>query len=204
MRSYLELITEWETFLKELPEGSLEDFAHFLLRPAEKANSVDIDPSLKEYFDKNTEQYNYQDHNSEASFLIWRLNKFLKNYTKSVFDTLQLNNQDEFAVLAHVDYLKECTKKTAVQDNLIDMSTGIDMIKRLINRGLLIDRPNPSDKRERLVRLSDKGRELLYKTYEGFNHVQNILVSMSVEEKSQFVSTLKKLDVYHTRHQSKE
>lgn len=196
MRSYIELIEKWEDFLRSNEDGSLADFGNFLIANANEDSSQKSD--LENYFNSNDDDFGYSDSNSEASYLIWRLNKFAKGYVKELFDKLDITNQDEFAILAHVDYLKECSKKIAITDNLIEISTGIDIIKRLVKKGYLSERQNPNDKRENLIRLSKKGKEKLTAIYTGFTTVPDILISITQEEKHKLVEILKKLDKAHT------
>jgi DNA-binding MarR family transcriptional regulator len=198
MRSYIELITHWETFLEASPTGSLEDFGHWLVSKTTQSKPS-LEPDLQVYFDANTQNNDYSPANSEAAYLIWRLSKFVKRYTKLAFTDLDIINQDEFAILAHVEYLKECTKRVAVDDNLIEMSSGIDMIGRMVKRGLLIERANPTDKREKLISLTTEGATLLGKIYQAFSNIPDILVDMSDEQKWALVEKLKSLDDYHTR-----
>ncbi|MFM2267697.1 MAG: hypothetical protein RL757_1138 [Bacteroidota bacterium] len=204
MRSYIEIITNWESFLAQSPDGSLEDFAQWLLATSNqqktRANST-LEGDLQQYFDNNTSEYSYTAANSEAAYLIGRLNKFIKRYTKPLFSDLGITNQDEFAILAHVDYLKESIKKTIIEDNLIDMSSGIDMMNRLLKRKWLIERTNPLDKREKLVSLTPEGKAVLLNIYKGLATIPDILVDMSDAQKNIFVQRLKDLDDFHTKHQ---
>jgi DNA-binding MarR family transcriptional regulator len=204
MRSYIDIITHWELFLSKSPMGSLDEFAHWLIENNQEKKEplkTAFDSDLQDYFDKNTSEYGYSDANSEAAYLIWRLSKFIKRYTKPLFLDLGINNQDEFAILAHVDYLQESSKKKLVEDNLIDMSSGIDMIGRLIKKGWLIERSNPVDKREKLINLTPMGAKLLQDVYIGFATIPDILVDMTDEQKIFFVERLKKLDDFHTFNQ---
>ena len=199
MRSYIEVIKIWESFLSKNAEGSIEEFGEYILEsfskvPKEKGSN-DL---LERYFKQTNKEHDYSDYNSEASYLIWRINKFSKGYVKELFDRLEINSHDEFAILSHVDYLTECRKKTAVKENLIDMSTGIDIIRRLINKGFLLERKNPDDKRENLIQLSKKGKKKLTQIYNGFSSVQDILTQITSEEKKELVRILKKLDLVHT------
>ena len=196
MRSYLELIEKWEDFLKSNKNGSLSEFGDFLIAKT-KSDSKNKN-ELEDYFRSNDNDFGYSDSNSEASYLIWRLNKFSKGYIKELFDKLDITNQDEFAILSHVDYLKECSKKVAITDNLVEISTGIDIIKRLVKKGYLCERQNPNDKRENLIRLTNQGKEKLTAIYIGFTTVPDILINITQEEKLKLVEILKKLDKAHT------
>ncbi|MBC8044357.1 MAG: winged helix-turn-helix transcriptional regulator [Rhizobacter sp.] len=193
------VIQKWEKYLSAGGEASLEGFARWLLEGSkEKKMSLD-DGALQTYFDRQTNDLGYSPLNSEASFLLWRLNKFLKQFTKTLFQDAGLNNQDEFAILSHVDYKSECTKKLAIEENLIDLTTGVEIIKRLVSRGFLKEKINKHDKRERLISLTPKGKKTLQDIYKGFSGVQDVLVDLNAEERERLVHTLKNLDTVHTK-----
>jgi DNA-binding MarR family transcriptional regulator len=200
MRSYIELIEAWEGFLSEQPEGSLADFGTWLTSrfavSEEPVFSEDVQTSA--YVTKQRATFGYSVSNARAPQLIWKLNKILRHYSKPIFDAVELNNHDEFAILTQIHLKEECSKKEAIAANLIDRSTGIDMIKRLIKRGLVLDRVDPNDGRARLVRLSEAGEGLLYQIYQGFADIPELLVDMSSEQQAQFVATLQRLERWHS------
>ncbi|GBF49419.1 possible transcriptional regulator, MarR family [Leptospira ryugenii] len=80
---------------------------------------------------------------SEPTFLVWRLGKFIRLLVKPVLSSNGLFGVDDFAILSHIDYLKSCSKMEAIETNIIDNSTGIEIIKRLIQQKLIIEKDNP-------------------------------------------------------------
>ncbi len=190
--SYIPLIEAWETFSLNNDNDKLSDFGHWLI----EKKSEDI--GLENYFNSNNAEYNFSSQNSEASFLIWRLSKFIRHYVKPILTENGLSGQDDFAILAHIDYLKTCSKKEAVEANIIETSTGIEIIKRLVKQKLILENENKEDKRQKLISLTKKGQELLREIYIGFSGIQDVLVEMGKDERMFLISVLKKLDSFHT------
>lgn len=201
--SYLPLIDEWEKFLTESNTDSLEHFAVWLLREKQnertKTNAFQ-NKEMAAYFDQKNEENNYSFLSSEASFLLWKLNKYLRFYTKNLFAETGLNSQDEFAILAHIDNKKVCTKKVAIEENLIDLTTGTEIIKRLVKKKLLNEKLNPADKREKLVSITPQGGLILGSIYQGFSQIQDVLANLDVTEREILVGFLKNLDSFHSKN----
>lgn len=197
--SYIPLIEAWETFVQTSDKNSLLDFGHWLVenRSPEKLNTTN-DNELENYFNANNAEYNLSLQSSEASFLIWRLSKFIRHYVKPILTEKGLSSQDDFAILAHIDYLKTCSKKEAVDANIIEPTTGIEIIKRLVKQKLIIEKENEEDKRQKLISLSTKGQELLRSIYIGFSGIQDVLADMEKDERKILISVLKRLDTFHT------
>ncbi len=199
MTSYLPLIEKWETYLQEGGTESLEHFAVWLLqhKRGERQTGDSLnDPALQAYFDQNAnESFGYLA--SEAAFLIGRLFKYLRHYTRPILLAAGLSSQDEFGILAHADLVGECTKKSAIEDNLMDTTTGIDAIRRLVTKGLLQEKVNENDRRERLISITPAGKAVLLQLFQGFAGIQDVLADLSGEERQQLVIFLKSLDGFH-------
>ncbi len=133
--SYIPLITLWEEYIASTENADVEHFALWVLEKRRSSETVqDTQISLEEYFDRQTASHYYSQRSSEAAFMLWRLSKFVRFYTRPVLLEHGLASQDDFAILAHVDYRKNCSKKEAIEANIIDLTTGIEIIKRLIKQ----------------------------------------------------------------------
>jgi len=200
MRSYIELIETWEQFLEKQPKGSLEDFAQWILQRDVSLAMAEDAAAVYEgsYEGEQQSTYGYSTANTKAPYLLWRMSKILKAYSKPVFELEGLKSQEEFAILSHVHMVGECAKKEAIEAYLIDGSTGIDMIKRLIKRGFLTDRVSPQDRRARLIQLSEAGEALLKRVYQRMVTMPEVLVDMTQKEQEAFIQQLEQLDETHT------
>lgn len=202
MPSYLPLIAQWETYLAEGEAESLEHFALWILKNRQQSRQAGPalpDPDLQGYFDQNTAADGFGYLGSEAAYMIGRLYKFVRLYTKPVFQAAGLGSSDEFGILAHVDRCGECTKKSAIEDNLMDTTTGIDAIRRMIKKGLLEEKINEQDRRERLISITPAGKDALTKTYGGLASTQDVLADLGSEERQQLVNLLRTLDEFHSK-----
>ena len=205
MPSYLPLVDAYERFLASDPTGDLRAFGAYLSTESEhgadagEADGGTLAPHVQDYFDANREAYGYSTSDPEASYLIYRLAKFLRRYTKPVLAELGLASQDEFSMLAYLDHEGETAKRQLAEANLIDVSTGVDAVRRLLKRGLLAERANEADRRERLVSLTPAGKALLARAYRSFASVPDLLVGIDPPGAERLVRTLKRLDAEHTR-----
>ncbi len=197
--SYLPLITEWENYMEISKKADIEDFAYWLLKKEKKEIRND-EKALDLYFDGNTEEHNYSYKSSEAAFLLWRLGKFIRYYTKPILLENGLASQDDFAILSHIDYKKSCSKREAIEANIIESTTGIEIIKRLIKQGLVSEKLNNDDKRQKIIALTKLGKEKLYSIYVGFSKIQDVMAEMNVEQRENLIQTLKSLDSFHTKN----
>lgn len=198
--SYKPLIDKWEEFLLEDQNASVENFARWILGKSKSDEPPNLnDSDLQRHFDMNNEIHGFAYLGPEASFLIWKLYKFLRLYTKEVFRRTGLSGHDEFAVLAHVEFKEGCTKKTAIEENMIDLTTGIAIVNRLVSKRLLREKTNPRDRREKILSLTAKGRTTLQKVYEGLAATEDVLANLGPEERERLVGILKFLDAYHTQ-----
>ncbi|WP_262885524.1 MarR family winged helix-turn-helix transcriptional regulator [Lunatibacter salilacus] len=71
-------------------------------------------------------------------------------------------------------------------------------MKRLINLGLVSEKVNKNDKRQKLISLTKKGKELLFKVYVGFSKIQDVMVGLNIEQRELLIHTLQSLDTFHT------
>ncbi len=197
--SYLPLITAWENYIAISQKADVKDFAHWLLKKDNNSTQKGK-KALDHYFDHNTEEHNYAHKSSEAAFLIWRLGKFIRYYTKPILLENGLAGQDDFAILSHIDYKKSCSKREAIEANIIDSTTGIEIIKRLIKQGLVSEKMNKADKRQKIITLTRLGKEKLNGVYVGFSKIQDVMAEMHIEQREILIKTLASLDAFHTKN----
>lgn len=199
--SYVPLIKLWEEYLAVAKQPDVENFAKWILERQRKSGGLQKkDEPLNAYFNQQTETHSYAPRSSEVAFILWRLSKFIRYYTRPVLAENGLAGQDDFAILAHVDYKKSCSKKEAISANIIELTTGVEIIRRLIKQGLLTERSNPADGRERLISLTKAGQAKLYTIYQGFAHIQDVMADLTGPEREHLFIILKSLDDFHTRN----
>jgi DNA-binding MarR family transcriptional regulator len=76
----------------------------------------------------------------------------------------------------------------------MDPATIQGVVRRLIGRGLLRRRPDPSDKRRMIPRLTPKGRRIVIRLMDNARRVDDtILEPLAPKERTQFLALLKRL-----------
>ena len=101
--------------------------------------------------------------------------KVLKPYDLTLEQFHLLKNMPEDAGLSQRELGEVANKKPANMTRILD---------RLENKGLMVRRDNPEDRRAALVSLTEKGRDLIAKVHGGFEDVSNRLV-LGTSEKEQ-------------------
>lgn len=75
-----------------------------------------------------------------------------------------------------------------------DRSTIGSVLERLEKRGLIVRRPSPEDRRQRLIFLTEDGRKLLVDSKEAIDRVQNRIVGvLSREERETFLKLMTRI-----------
>lgn len=194
--SYQPLILNWENYLQSTQEPSLKDFAKYLLLSDAKTSA---DASLDKERANDTEPIEDAPYlTPEAAELLFRLNKFIRIYGKPVLQEVGLNSMDEFVILAFLLEKRESPKKEIISENLIEFTTGMDMLRRMIKTGLLSERINPEDKRQKIIALSSKGQKVLFLILERFKNITDVLGDLEKKEREMLLNTLKRLNSFHT------
>ena len=100
----------------------------------------------------------------------------------------------QFAVLVAVAKRDSAMQTTITDDTGIDRSTMVDVVRRLMRRGLLQRRRSRTDARSYVVRLTEEGREIIEAARPEAQAVdQAILSALQPEERGAFVTSLAKV-----------
>lgn len=83
---------------------------------------------------------------------------------------------------------------------MLEISTGTDIINRLIKKGFILQRTDTNDKRSRLLTLSDQGRAALSQSYQKAAVAREILlVGLTVDDKKLVAHILYPVQEKHSR-----
>ena len=97
----------------------------------------------------------------------------------------------QFAVLLVLQRLETASQTDIVNETGIDRSTLADIVKRLVNRGLIARRRSKSDARAYAVRLTPTGRDALKSAQPASERVESrILKSLPQARRDAFVDAL--------------
>jgi DNA-binding MarR family transcriptional regulator len=198
--SAVPLLEKWEEYVRAHPQGSLDDFAGWLGGREKKARPVSPEATrMTVYLEPEkwaaVPGYNPDHH---AGYLIGRLYKFVRFYMKPLLHEAGFHSAEEFGFLASLRELKACNKKELIEANMTELTTGLDIIRRLVKAGLVEEKTHPQDRRAKLLQNTQKGEAALDRLVALFGRLPVVLPEMTGEEKDHLIRTLEHLDRYHT------
>lgn len=132
------------------------------------------------------------------STLLVQLNRFAKQYSKAAIHDSPFSTQEEFIFLINLRTFGQLTKMELIKMNFIDKPTGVQIINRLIKNMWVIQKASLLDKRSRLLRLSDFGKETLDEHIDKIRMASSIVAgNLTVGEKMDLIRLLEKLSDFH-------
>ncbi|MEM6893644.1 MAG: winged helix DNA-binding protein [Bacteroidota bacterium] len=181
------LVEEYKNADSEFP-NDVNSFAHWL--------QTKMDSSA----DDESETLSVTGHSMEAELAayIGRLSRYSNTYIKNVLQDTPFATDMEFAFTAILDGAGEVGKTDLIRMMAFDKSSGMGVIRRLLEKSLIEEFPNPQDKRGKVLRLTEKGKQSIILGYEKAPIAAKLVSSnLSANEKKRLLYLLKKLDDFH-------
>ena len=151
MDKTIDLVNHWSTFLKDHPQGSIDDFCrHHLIHRREINN---LDKIVGGVVPMTTDGLLMK--------VIGRIHKIHTVYAYSALEGTALTQIEEFSLLAAIRILKTPRKSDVIYNNLLELSSGIDMLNRLKRKGLVKENTDKDDKRSKRMALTALGEKTM-------------------------------------------
>ena len=200
--SVIPLFEKWELFSSENPQKDIYAFASWLLASRqEEAQKKNKEVSGDERVNASKDD---RGNATMVAILITRLQKYLGLYIKPVIGQLGFNREHEYNFLYQVSRMNKPTKNNLSKENMVEFSTGRDVIRRLIDRKLVMEKLDPADKRAMLLTLTSLGKKTLEKSYEQISgSFTDFLGDLSLKEQSQLIALLTKMSNYQAKKNNK-
>lgn len=167
----------WGTYEEQYPDGTIEDFCrHHLTVKKEKPAPPEghLIPGI----------------NGQLMILIRKIGKFHILYSNKALEGTSLDQIEEFGILVIIFNKKNPMKSEVIFDNLLELSSGTNMLIRLKKRGLITEYADKEDKRVKRLKLTAKGEETLTKAKVLVNKVAGMIVGGLSEEDKQLCRQL--------------
>ncbi len=193
--SVIPLLDQWEKFIEENPQKDIYAFANWLL--ASKQDQIrESGPPESGKGVENAVQ---------AAILITRLQRYLGMYVKPAIKALGFTREHEYNFLYQVSKMNNPNKNDLSKENMVEFSTGRDIIRRLILKNLVSEKVNPDDKRAARLHLTAKGRKILDKSFDMIAETfTDFLGDLSLKEQVQLITLLNKLNKYQALKNNRE
>jgi len=160
-----QLIDLWETFEEEaIEEHNLLNFAEWMVDQLKERPFSNTKKRSKNEFLPHSETITFLEKlelNSRFQEYILRIARFEDFYIRKYLINLPLNSRLEYLFLYTVDDLDKARKTELINIHLVEYTTGMDTIRRLIKNNLLNELPDEQDKRAKLLVITNEGVDIL-------------------------------------------
>ncbi len=135
---------------------------------------------------------------SNIARIVGNLYKYTKQYTKKALADSPILTLDDFGFLAYLYFRPAMTKSELIKVNLMEISSGTEVIKRLLKSELAEEFRDEKDFRARSLRITTHGRTIMQAVFREMGKVAQIVAgNLSHQERIQLLSLLNKLDQFH-------
>jgi DNA-binding MarR family transcriptional regulator len=129
--------------------------------------------------------------NGRLIIAIMKFSKFYILYSNKALEGTGLMQIEEFGILAIIYNKKNPIKSEVIYDNLLELSSGANMLIRLKKRGLISESADKDDLRAKRLTLTRKGEESLKKAFHQVVNVEQMMtLGMSEEDKLSCIRAL--------------
>ena len=188
----IDILSELDTFQKAQSgnQTSIEDFRLYL---NQKAYESETPRNLTQKF--GLEVFDLENEIAKQVIMLGRYSKHL--IKKSLENHPDLVNEDFTYLFRLMDY-PSLTKMQLIEKNAHEKQTGIEIIKRLVRNGLLVESPDENDKRSTRIAVTEKGKKVFTESMQDITMVSKIMCGkLDQDEKENLLVSLKKLNTFH-------
>lgn len=124
--------------------------------------------------------------------------RYARHHSKAALEGLHLQSLDDFSYLIMLMGGDSLSKKELIKRNLHEKSTGMAIIARLVQKGLLKETEDEEDSRVTRVSLTQEGQNVLFGSFQNMYKLSHIVsANLSEAEKTELINILHKLDQFH-------
>ncbi len=193
-----EIFEHLEAYESQTPKASLEGFTIYLnkkqglIPKPEMAFDTFEDKTLNEMSQRG---FGLENH---ITYLIGMMWKYAKHYVKEGFKTLPIGTIDDFSFLASLSEVDSMTKTELITYNILEIPSGMEVIKRLIKLGFVESFADPNDKRAKRLKITPDGKKMLFAAIGQLSQIAKIIIG-DLEKRDQIslLSTLEQLNQFH-------
>ncbi|GAB3289495.1 MarR family winged helix-turn-helix transcriptional regulator [Hymenobacter tenuis] len=135
---------------------------------------------------------------SRISKLITFMYRYARTYMRLALEGSPLLTYDDFSYLVTVYGQQPLSKTEVIVRNIHEKPTGTEILKRLLKQGLLAEQAHDTDRRSKLLTITEKGRQVLFMLFGRMGQVAHMVAgTLEPAERKQLLYLLLKLDTFH-------
>ena len=124
--------------------------------------------------------------------------RYFRLYVKKALETTPLLTFDDYVSLVYLVERGHLTKTELVETTINERTSGMLVIKRLIDRGFVLQSDDTNDRRSRQLTITAEGMAMLQAVQPAMNQATTLLKGdLSVAEQQQLGTLLARLDQFH-------
>lgn len=182
----VELVCLYHQFFSESGSDDLKKFSAWMNKNAA------LNPMEEESLSE-------KDLNAFLLDLLLRISKFQRLYSKNFFQDFKVKTQDEYNFLLSIDKLSNPAKSDVYTQNVVELTTGTKIMKRLVELDFVKEMEDKLDKRIKRLKLTAKGKKELTDIQKRFNNIDDEkLAYISLDDKKSLLDLLNSINQYHT------
>lgn len=192
----IEYVSQFEDETKKLDkELNINDFIGFLNSKHKPTNVKTIELQGGENSEINQSQ---EGPATDISILIVLMFRYAKGYIRKALKSSKIKSADEFSFLITLLTYKNLTKTELIQKQVMEKTSGTEIINRLIRLGLIMQYEDEVDKRSMRIKISDLGKSEIIGILPEMQKVSKIVTGNLTEtEKNTLAYLLRKLENFH-------
>ena len=126
------------------------------------------------------------------------LYRYAKLHAKAAIANTSFSTPDEFIYLISLVSFGSMTKSALIKLNVHEKPVGMQIVNRLIGNGLVQQELLDTDKRNRMIHITQKGTDALNESMDRIRKASNnVTAPLSEAEKSDLIRLLTKLEDFH-------
>lgn len=193
-----QLIQLLEEYDHNQSEFNLRGFAEWIIRKCDdESETLIIKPQILQ---ATLAQSKYYPGDEKKRFLeaIAKLARFHEFYIRKGLKEMMINTRLEFLFLQTVGMMVKVKKTDLINHFHLEYTTGMDTIRRLINNNLLYEILDETDKRIKLLALSNPGQETLKRSLKKIEEEENFfLTAISDNKWKKALPVLEEIEAFH-------
>ncbi|WP_410220719.1 MarR family winged helix-turn-helix transcriptional regulator [Pedobacter sp.] len=135
---------------------------------------------------------------SVINTLIVHMNRYAKSYSKSAIHDSDFSTQEDFIYLINLKAFGSMSKTDLIKKNVHEKPVGMQIINRLISQKWVEQTESATDKRSKVLSITEKGLEVLEKQMNKIRQATTIVTgNLTHTEKMELIRLLNKLNDFH-------
>lgn len=191
IKDLIQLVEEFESDTSKLYANDLNGFKRWIYDELKNEADTIEEPDWEG-------KENGRSPESVINTLIVHMNRYAKTYSKSAMYDSDFSTQEEFIYLINLKAFGAMTKMELIKKNIQEKPAGMQIINRLIQQGWVEQQGSETDKRSKIIQITEKGLKVLELQMDKIRRATQIVTGdLTYPEKMELIRLLNKLDRFH-------